>query len=133
MNLPTSSGVAKKLFTPQKANQALPLVKGIVEDILNAGQEIRALASQIGPNAEKDPEVMRIMAQLEGYFDEIESIGCSYRDWNFSMGLVDFPAVIDKKEVFLCWRSDEAELKFYHDPETGFAGRKPIPGEYLAS
>lgn len=68
---------------------------------------------------------------MQALFDELEELGCFYRDWNFEKGLVDFPAIIDGQEVLLCWRSDEPELLYYHDYAAGFAGRKPIPREYL--
>ncbi|HXV18862.1 MAG TPA: DUF2203 domain-containing protein [Candidatus Omnitrophota bacterium] len=120
-----------KIFTPKTATQTLPLVKKIVQDILAAGQEIRGLSVQIGAHAEEDPRVVRLMDQLEELFVEIENLGCSYRDWNFTVGLVDFPAKIGGQEVYLCWRSDEEEIKFFHEAEAGFAGRKPIPQEYF--
>jgi len=116
-----------KLFTPAEANETLPLVKKIVEDILEAGQKIRALSAEAGANAEQNPEIIKIMDHLDELFDEMESLGCYYKDWNFSAGLVDFPAVIGGEEVFLCWRSDEEGLKYYHDVDSGYAARKPIP------
>ena len=120
-----------KIFTPKAANQTLPLVRKVVTDILDLGHEIRALSAKIGANAQNDPQIVRRMDQLEGLFEELESIGCSYKDWNFSVGLVDFPCVIGGKEAFLCWRSDEDELRYYHEMDSGFAGRKLIPKEYL--
>ena len=116
-----------KFFTPKEANQTLPLIRKIVEDILRAGKEIRDLSIKIGAHSEEDPAVIRLMDQLEDLFVELENLGCSYKDWNFTAGLVDFPAVIEGREVFLCWRSDEGELKFYHEMDEGFTGRKLIP------
>ncbi|MEJ2307316.1 MAG: DUF2203 family protein, partial [candidate division WOR-3 bacterium] len=46
------------------------------------------------------------------------------------IGLVDFPGLIEGREVYLCWKSDEEDIQFYHGVEEGFAGRKPIPKEY---
>jgi hypothetical protein len=46
------------------------------------------------------------------------------------MGLIDFPAIIDDEQVFLCWRSDEPELAFYHRIEGGYAGRRPLPPDW---
>ena len=120
-----------KIFTTQEANQTLPFVKKVVADILSLGHQIRALSTKIGSDAQDDPEIIRLMDQLEELFEELESIGCSYKDWNFSVGLVDFPCVIDEKDVFLCWRCDEDELRYYHEIDSGFAGRKPIPKKYL--
>ena len=64
-------------------------------------------------------------------FKELEQVGCFYKDWNFTLGLVDFPAIIAGKEVLLCWRSDEPEVRFYHTQEDGYTGRRPIPEELL--
>ena len=63
--------------------------------------------------------------------DEFEQLGCFYKDWNFEFGLVDFPAIIDGEEVFLCWKSDEETLGWYHPVEEGFSARKAIPEHLL--
>jgi hypothetical protein len=41
-------------------------------------------------------------------------------------GLVDFPALRDGREVYLCWEEGEDEIGFWHEPEAGFAGRRPL-------
>jgi hypothetical protein len=41
-------------------------------------------------------------------------------------GLVDFPAIIGGKEVFLCWERDEDDIDFWHDIDSGYAGREPL-------
>ncbi len=123
----------ERVFTPGEATQTLPLVRHIVGDILQTGVLIRERAAALGSNAEKDPALVRAMEQLEELFEELEALGCAYRDWNFSLGLVDFPSVIDGKEVLLCWRSDEPELRYYHELDAGYAGRRPIPPEYFTA
>ena len=119
-----------KHFTPAEANKMLPLIRKIVADILKTGQTIRTLSSKVD-KPEEDPQIIRLMDQLDELFEELESLGCSYRDWNFSEGLVDFPSMIYGEEVLLCWRSDEKEVAYYHDLESGFVGRLPIPKEFL--
>ena len=119
-----------KLFTLEEATKTLPLVQRIVADILKTGQAIRELSVEM-EKPEEDPEINRLMDQLDELFEEIESIGCYYKDWNFSVGLVDFPAKISGREVMLCWKSDENEIRFYHDSEAGYAGRRLIPKEIL--
>jgi hypothetical protein len=47
------------------------------------------------------------------------------------MGLVDFPAEIEDAPVLLCWRSDEPSVRFFHAPDAGYAGRRPIPARLL--
>jgi hypothetical protein len=41
-------------------------------------------------------------------------------------GLVDFPAILGGKEVFLCWETDETDIEFWHDLESGFSGREKL-------
>jgi hypothetical protein len=41
-------------------------------------------------------------------------------------GLIDFPAIIAGKEVFLCWERDEPDIEFWHDLDTGYAGRERL-------
>ncbi len=41
-------------------------------------------------------------------------------------GLIDFPAIIAGREVFLCWEQDEEDIEFWHDLETGYAGRERL-------
>ena len=120
-----------KYFTPAEAKKTLPLVKKIVIDILDTSREMRLIAEEIGGRVEKDPRIQKMADDIEDFMMELEEIGCFFKDWNFQIGLVDFPAVIDGKEVFLCWRSDEDDIMYYHGMDDGFAGRKIIPPEEL--
>ncbi len=43
-------------------------------------------------------------------------------------GLIDFPAVIGGREVFLCWEQDEEDIEFWHDLDAGYAGREKLSG-----
>jgi hypothetical protein len=115
-------------FDVDEANRTLPLVRRIVADILKAGQDIRAISVDT-EKPEEDPRIVALMDELDTLFEEIKSLGCSYKDWNFQMGLVDFPAIVAGQEAYLCWRSDEPQILFYHDAESGYAGRRPLPKE----
>jgi hypothetical protein len=121
----------KKYFTPPEATQTLPLVRRIVTDILDTGQKIRSLVAYLKDEADSNSDVEDLIGQLNVYFQELEDLGCYYKDWSFGIGLVDFPSIIENEEVSLCWRSDEKDLQFYHNHADGYAERKPIPPEYL--
>ena len=41
-------------------------------------------------------------------------------------GLIDFPAILNGREVFLCWEQDEDDIEFWHDLESGYAGRERL-------
>lgn len=120
-----------KYFTPEEARNTLPLVKKIVKDILSASREMRLIAEDSEGEIENNPVIQKLANDIEGFMSELEEIGCYFKDWDFSIGLIDFPAIIDNKEVFLCWKSDEDDITYYHEPEAGFAGRKPIPEKYF--
>lgn len=120
---------AIKHFTPKDATRTLPLVRRIVDDILALANEIR---EAIGTGNVSDVEELEhLRSKMHNLFNELEELGCSYKDWSFDKGLVDFPSVINGEEVLLCWRSDEEELLYYHDYTSGFGGRQRIPQEYL--
>jgi hypothetical protein len=110
----------KRLFTQREAESALPLVRQIVADVLETARRIREVE-------EGGTELPGLQAELEEHLLELEEMGCFYKDWNFAIGLVDFPAEIDGETVFLCWRSDENELAWYHPIDEGYQGRRPLP------
>ncbi len=120
-----------KYFTPWEAVKTLPLVKKIVSDILSDASQIRSISSALASNIENNPEIIRLTENIKGYLEELEEVGCYFKDWNFQLGLVDFPSIIDGKEVLLCWRSDEESIQFYHGMDEGYVGRKLIPVEYF--
>ena len=123
--------VAAKYFTPYEAEKTLPLVRKIVKDILDTTKEMRLFADDLGGEIEGNEQIKKMAGKVEGFFNELEEIGCLYKDWNFTIGLVDFPSVIDSREVYLCWRSDEDRIKYYHGIEEGYSNRKIIPDSYL--
>jgi len=113
-------------FTPAEATRTLPLVKRIVRDILALGQKMKQ------EHAEGVEVSSAEIKQVRDYMQELEALGCFYKDWNMEIGLVDFPCLMsDGEEVFLCWRSDEEKLEWYHPVEAGYAGRTRIPEEML--
>ena len=122
--------MGEKFFTPQEVNKRLPLVKKIVSEILDKGKKLRLIIEQ--NDGEDLPEDgLALSKGIEELMKELEDLGGYYKDWNFEIGLVDFPAMIDGKEVFLCWRSDEKSVHWYHSMEEGYGGRTLIPEKLL--
>jgi len=119
-----------RLFTPAEANRTLPLVQRIVADILEKGQRLRKLVRE-----PEDRDVRMQIGDLErdlhALLKELHAIGCDYKDAGFEQGLVDFPAKIEDQDVYLCWRSDEEAITWYHPVREGFAGRRKIPAALL--
>jgi hypothetical protein len=119
--------IETKYFTPEEAESTLPLVRQIVKDILNTAREMRLFAEDIEGKVEENPVIQKMAENINGFMKELEEIGCLYKDWNFTIGLVDFPAILDGREIYLCWRSDEDNIMFYHEIDKDFSERKMIP------
>jgi hypothetical protein len=120
-----------KYFTPADARKTLPLVKNIVRDILQATREMRLVAEEVNNGIEDDIRIKKLANDVNGFLSELEEIGCYYKDTKFQIGLVDFPAMINGEEVYLCWRSDEEDVLYYHEMDAGYLGRKLIPPQYF--
>jgi hypothetical protein len=68
---------------------------------------------------------VRLLAQIKAVIDEFHSREIEIKD--LDRGLVDFPAFLGDKEVFLCWEKDEDDIEYWHDLSTGYAGRERLP------
>src|SRR5262245_44347060 len=133
----------KKYFTIEEANQALPLVRAIVADIVRqyrAISERKELLDQVQksrnskgsrPNDPYTEEVAQVEEQLEKdvtalqeYIEELEKLGVELKD--VGRGLVDFRSLMDGREVYLCWLLGEDEVAHWHELDAGFAGRQSL-------
>ena len=69
-------------------------------------------------------EHQQLADSLKSALNRILETGCLIKD--LEVGLLDFPALINNEEVYLCWRLGEDRIRFYHRQDEGFAGRKPL-------
>jgi hypothetical protein len=76
-------------------------------------------------------EHRRLTESLKSALERILETGCLIKD--LEIGLLDFPAIIDNEEVYLCWKVGEDRIRFYHRQDEGFAGRKPLDPRDLGS
>ncbi|MGK2936083.1 MAG: DUF2203 domain-containing protein [Gemmatimonadaceae bacterium] len=126
-----------RLFTIEQANRMLPLVRRIVEDIV---QDYARWREQVGvlevvaagrrgdsppDEAEKvEQDAQRLAADIERYVTELRELGVDFK--GFDQGLVDFPAEINGRLVYLCWKLGEDAVEHWHDVDAGFAGRQKL-------
>ena len=68
--------------------------------------------------------LIKTLTELRGLFLEFQQREIQIKD--LPRGLIDFPAIIGGKEVFLCWERDEQDIEFWHELDSGYAGREPI-------
>ena len=66
--------------------------------------------------------------EIEGFLQELEAIGCECKD--FRSGLVDFPAFLAGRVVYLCWKLGELEIAHWHEVDAGFRGRQSVSGVF---
>jgi len=124
----------KRYFTPHEAGRALPLVAQIVADILEKGQALRAIEAEgRHEDAALHARERQLRAEITAHIQELESVGCEYKDFTFTKGLVDFPAKLGGEEVLLCWQPGEERVEFYHGVDEGAAGRRRLPAEVLVA
>jgi hypothetical protein len=132
----------KKYYTVEEANQALPLVRAIVADIVAKYAEVserKARLDQIrsrksgGGRAgdlyreelqQVEDELDKEITRLQEFIEELDDLGVELKD--IGRGLVDFRTLMDGREVYLCWLLGEDEIGHWHELDAGFAGRQSL-------
>ena len=134
MNFP----VKAVLFTVEEANELLPEIRTILDEFkdrkkifFELKEEVFELTKIVDSEEYRSEELSnkeRILTatskEIENLFEEIAKFGCVVKD--IDNGLVDFISIFQGKKVFLCWKQGEDNVSWYHDMQTGFAGRKKI-------
>jgi hypothetical protein len=117
-------------FTVEEANSLLPalseslgLIKEARQVVLRGGERIRRSAKTDG-GGRQGREYWEALATLRREVEGLTAQGIVLRD--AETGLLDFPSRRDGQEVFLCWRLGEDRVGFWHGPESGFSGRRPL-------
>jgi hypothetical protein len=138
-----SSERSAKVFTVEQANAMLPLIRAITldltalaHDVMERRERLSAFAKRGALNKQKgrDPyadeldQMQQTLAsdsqRLHEFIDELRELGVEPK--GALDGLVDFPAILDGRHVYLCWRLGESEVTHWHDLDAGFAGRQSL-------
>jgi hypothetical protein len=122
-----------RYFTLQEANQTLSAIRPLIDEIQAIRQEILARRPEVWPVVERAAgnggslaasKMVEEFARLDALVHQIQETGVLFKEIN--LGLLDFPALKDGREVYLCWKYGEEEIAFWHEIEAGYAGRQPI-------
>ena len=130
-------------FTVSEANALLPDVAPLIEQLQGIhrsitetnqrldeaigklaagnGYPIRSLKEQI---ASLTTHQLQLVEAFQSALAQLEEMGCLLKD--LSMGLVDFYGLRDGELIFLCWKSGEDHIRFWHTLESGYADRQPL-------
>jgi Uncharacterized conserved protein (DUF2203) len=119
-------------YTLDEATAALPRVVELLEQLREARVRLtdpearEALSGSAPTNGGGEPGrvVSAGFLAMRDALYELRALEIVLRD--LDRGLVDFPALRDGREVYLCWEEGEQEIAFWHDPDGGFAGRRPL-------
>ena len=121
-------------FTANQANDALPDVIKKFEyalakknDITKIEKELQLSISTINSFKEYMILKQQLNSAITKYYQSIEILECTgVMIKSIEQGLLDFPSKRFDEEVCLCWKHGETEIKFWHEKDSGFMGRKPI-------
>ena len=125
--------IHERHFTVEEANALLgriePILRSLREarDRLTDAEAHEALAGAAPGNGGGDPgrNVGEAFLQVRGLLLELQELEIVVRD--IDRGLIDFPAIHEGREVYLCWELDEPpKIAFWHDLEAGYGGRQPL-------
>ena len=119
-------------YTLEQANAAVGWVRERIARMREAreqlgDEEARAALSDAAPtNGGGAPGVIvsEAFLSLRGALGELAEMEIVLRD--LEQGLIDFPAIRDGREVYLCLEDGEDEIAFWHDVEAGYGGRQPL-------
>jgi hypothetical protein len=124
--------IHERHYTLAEASELLPQVVELIERMRTArdrlgDREAREALSEAGPtNGGGGPgvTVSEGFVELRDAMAELRDLEIVLRD--LDRGLLDFPSLRDGREVYLCWQDGEEAIAYWHEPEAGFAGRRPL-------
>ena len=126
---PVFSSRPRRRFTLEQANRSLALVRRVVSDIVQTRENASRLQTQLESSSGKEQKQVQqdldlAVDKLHTYLDELTEIGCELKD--FSVGLVDFIGRHQGRDIYLCWKLGEERVAYFHEINSGFAGRMPV-------
>ena len=126
-----------KKFSLDEANRMLPLVSRIVRDIIDHYREWQRtveafeIAATLNRSDKPTPEaeVLQHLAQelardIQGFVSELLRLGLEFK--GFELGLVDFPAEVDGRNICWCWKHGESVVAYWHETDAGYNGRQSV-------
>ena len=122
----------KKHYTLQEARALLPQIRKWLAELNSARQRAarhdERAAGELAAGADLGGEGvndwLRNLARLQKLLIQFHKREIQIKD--LQRGLIDFPAILSGREVFLCWEQDEDDIEYWHDLDSGYAGREKL-------
>jgi hypothetical protein len=120
----------RRHYTVEQANAAIPWVEERIERLRDAreglnDEEARAALAEAGPEnggGSAGRVLSAAFLEMRSALAELREMEVVLRD--LDRGLVDFPALRGEREIYLCWEEGEDEIRFWHEPDAGYGGRR---------
>ncbi|HEX2468463.1 MAG TPA: DUF2203 domain-containing protein [Solirubrobacterales bacterium] len=124
--------IHERHFTAEEANALLPRLEPLLVELRKARDQLtdaeahEALSGAAPGNGggTSGRQVGEAFLGVRRKLAELEAMGIVLRD--IDRGLVDFPAILEGREVYLCWERGEDRIGFWHHLGAGFGGRQPL-------
>ncbi|MXY69171.1 MAG: DUF2203 family protein [Acidobacteriia bacterium] len=134
-----------RYFTLQEAESLIPTVQEGLKAAISAKERIGEIdqamqnlsahicmvgGAEINPDkvARQKLERISLMQLIDDRVSDIQSSGCLVKD--LDLGLLDFPALLNGVEVYLCWKLGESRIEWWHSTQEGYSGRRRIMDEF---
>ncbi len=122
-----------KHYTREEARELLPQIRQWLVELNRQREAMQKFETRLSGLTGAGNDVggetvnnwIRALAAMQAVLAEFQKRQIFIKD--LSRGLLDFPALIGGREVFLCWEQDEDDVEFWHDLETGYTGREKLP------
>jgi hypothetical protein len=125
----------RRHFTLDQANHLVPVINDLMAGLRcayaeldkGAGDAELSLLAETSGGAWPGRERAEAAVTVSLAFESLEELDVLVRD--VDRGIVDFPTLMDGREVYLCWHVGETDIRHWHEVDSGFAGRRPLDRE----
>ena len=121
-----------RYFTLEQANTALEIIRPLMEEIQSIRNNIISHQPEAWPAIERsagnggNPTLSKLVEdfdRLDKLLHRILDTGAQVKDIN--TGLLDFSALRNGQEVYLCWKYGEDQIAFWHEIDAGLQAVNP--------
>ncbi len=121
-----------KHYSLDEARALLPQIRKWLEHITSLRLQLAHCEQRLSGRVESGNDLggemvnrwIKTISELKTVLQEFESREILIKD--LERGLVDFPALREGREIFLCWEKDDADIEHWHDLDGGYSGREPL-------
>jgi len=117
-------------YSIDRANDRIANLSEMLALLRQQRDELRELKADYEASNPGDDQ-RRVRLKMQGLVDQMQATVARIDGWGITLrdietGLIDFPALVNGRQVWLCWRLGEETVEWWHDLDSGFSGRRPL-------